>query len=162
MELPAKRGPGHYRVAIVCLGNICRSPMAQVVLTDRLDKAGLTGEVVVDSSGTGDWHVGGPMDERAAATLFLNGYDGSAHRAAQYTAERTGEHDLVLAMDAANFADLLALGVGDRLRMFRDFDPDGPGDVPDPYYGGADGFERVLGMVERTADALATSLEHRS
>jgi protein-tyrosine phosphatase len=161
MELPGQRGPGPYRIAVVCLGNICRSPIAQVVLADHLERAGCSDQVRVDSAGTGGWHVGGPMDSRAAATLTAQGYDASRHRAAQFTSARADDHDLVLAMDAANFAELRDLGVGDRLRMFRDFDPEGPGDVPDPYFGGDDGFRTVLEMVERTSDALVTALKGR-
>jgi protein-tyrosine phosphatase len=161
MDLPVQRSSGPYRIAVVCLGNICRSPMAQVVLADHLDRAGLSDKVTVASAGTGDWHVGGSMDTRAAATLSGYGYDASRHRAAQFTREHAGDHDLVLAMDAVNYADLSDLGVGDRLRMFRDFDPEGPGDVPDPYYGGDAGFRKVLDMVERTADALVTGLKGR-
>jgi protein-tyrosine phosphatase len=127
--------------------------MAHVVLEDRLDGAGLADVVQVTSSGTGDWHVGHPMDRRAAATLTAAGYDATRHRARQYDATSAGGLDLVLAMDRANLADLG--GVSDRVRLFRDFDPVEPGgDVPDPYYGGHAGFEEVLTMVERTADSL--------
>ena len=105
------------------------------------------------SSGTGVWHVGNPMDRRAAATLTAVGYDASRHRARQYDAATTDRLDLVLAMDRDNLADLG--GVSDRVRLFRDFDPVGTGgDVPDPYYGGDAGFEEVLTMVERTSGAL--------
>ena len=88
--LPAPRTPGRYAVAMVCLGNICRSPMADVVLSQRVDDAGLAGRVTVTSCGTGDWHVGRPMDERAAATLRANDYDPSAHRAQQFVAVVAG------------------------------------------------------------------------
>lgn len=141
------------RVAVVCLGNICRSPMAEVVLRDRLEAAGRT-DVEVSSAGTGDWHLGERMDRRAAAALTAHGYDPSRHRAQQYDA--AGRFDLVLAMDAANLRDLG--GRSERVRLFRDFDPQGPGDVPDPYFGGDDGFDEVLAMVERTADVLAKEL----
>jgi protein-tyrosine phosphatase len=141
----------------VCLGNICRSPTAHVVLEQRLAEAGLDDRVVVHSSGTGDWHVGDPMDRRAAATLVEAGYDPSRHRARQYDASWASEHDLVLAMDADNLADLGGRSV--RVGLFRDLDPVDPGgDVPDPYYGGPDGFAIVLEMVERTSDALVAAL----
>ncbi len=144
-------------MALVCLGNICRSPMAHVVLEERLAAAGLDDRVVVHSSGTGGWHVGGPMDDRAAATLTEAGYDPSRHRARQYDDSWLGSHDLVLAMDVDNLADLG--GRSERVGMFRDHDPVDPGaDVPDPYYGGRDGFAVVLTMVERTVDALVTEL----
>jgi protein-tyrosine phosphatase len=155
--LPPPRVPGRYAIALVCLGNICRSPTAQVVLEARLAAAGLDDRVSVRSSGTGDWHVGGPMDSRAAATLEHAGYDASRHRARQYDDSWATEDDLVLAMDHDNLADLG--GRTDRIALFRDFDPAGAGeDVPDPYYGGADGFRDVLRIVERTSDALVAAL----
>jgi low molecular weight protein-tyrosine phosphatase len=156
--LPPARRPGGYRVALVCLGNICRSPMAHVVLEERLAEAGLDDRVEVTSSGTGGWHVGDPMDRRAAATLTAAGYDASRHRARQWAGN---DADLVLAMDSVNLADIG--GRTDRVMLFRDFDPVVPGgDVPDPYYGGDSGFEEVLAMVERTAAALVAALEQQA
>ncbi len=152
-------------MAVVCLGNICRSPMADVVLTEKLAAAGLDRLVDVVSAGTGDWHVGHPMDRRAAALLTSHGYDASRHRASTFETGWFDTLDLVLAMDGNNLTDLEGMRSADddvdRLRMFRDFDPratDGDRDVPDPYYGGDDGFEAVLAMVERTADALVGAL----
>ena len=156
-ELPPPRRPGEYHLALVCLGNICRSPMAHVVLEARLADAGLGDRVTVTSSGTGGWHVGDPMDSRAAATLTAAGYDASRHRARQFEPAWHGELDLVLAMDEQNLADLG--GRAERVGLFRDFDPREPGgEVPDPYYGGPDGFEEVLEMVERTAASLVDRL----
>jgi len=151
----------------VCLGNICRSPTADVVLTQRVDDAGLAGRVTVSSCGTGDWHIGRQMDERAAATLRANDYDPSAHRAQQFSPSWLGTNDLVLAMDAGNLADVrrVTLPSGgevdpQRVRLFGDFDPVDPGgEVPDPYYGGPQGFEEVLAMVERTCAVLVAALE---
>ncbi len=158
--IPAPRDPGRYRVALVCLGNICRSPMAHVVLESRLDDAGLGDLVEVTSSGTGGWHVGNPMDPRAAATLAQAGYDATRHRARQYDASWAERNDLVLAMDHDNLDNLEDLGgVSPRVMLFRAFDPVDPGgDVPDPYYGGDAGFEEVLSMVERTSDHLVAAL----
>ena len=151
MLLPPARRPGEYRIALVCLGNICRSPMAHVVLEARLADAGLDDRVSVTSSGTGDWHVGHPMDRRAAATLTTAGYDATRHRARQWAGN--DDADLVLAMDAQNLADIG--GPSDRVMAFRTFDPAEPGgDVPDPYYGGDAGFEEVLSMVDRTSASL--------
>jgi protein-tyrosine phosphatase len=150
-----------YRIAVVCLGNICRSPIADVVLRSKLAGAGLAHRASVASFGTGGWHRGEPMDQRAAATLRQAGYDGSSHRARQITASHLADFDLVLAMDSDNLADLLGLGRPGMatIALFRDFDPQNPGaDVPDPYYGGLDGFEEVLRMVERTADVLVARL----
>lgn len=163
MDLPPPRRPdAPYSVALVCLGNICRSPMAHVVLQDRVEAAGLAPRVLLRSAGTAGWHVGRPMDRRAAATLTAAGYDASRHRAHQLSADDAQDSDLVLAMDSSNLADLAALApdgeTRSRLRRFRDFDPEGPGDVPDPYYGDESGFDEVLAMVERTADALVRRL----
>ncbi|GAB3792690.1 low molecular weight protein-tyrosine-phosphatase [Nocardioides ungokensis] len=155
--LPAPRTSSRYAVALVCLGNICRSPMADVVLSARVEEAGLADRVSIASSGTGDWHVGQPMDRRAAATLTAAGYDASRHRAQQYAPTWRDEFDLVLAMDGQNLVDIG--GADHRVRLFRDFDPLEPGgEVPDPYYGGDAGFEEVLTMVERTAATIVAQL----
>lgn len=148
---------------MVCLGNICRSPMADVVLTQRVDEVGLAGRVTVNSCGTGDWHVGNPMDERAAATLRAHDYDASLHRARQFAPAWVLDHDLVLCMDESNLRDVRRVSPDaepDRVRLFRDFDPVEPGsEVPDPYYGGEQGFEEVLAMVERSCNALVAALQ---
>ena len=153
------------RVEVTRLGNICRSPMAHVVLEQRLADAGLADDVVVTSSGTGGWHEGEPMDERAATALSAAGYDPTRHRARTFTTDTYAEADLMLAMDARNHADMteLAPTVADaeRVRMFRSFDPEAaPGDdeVEDPWYGGAEGFQQVLAMVERTSDAVVAAV----
>ena len=167
-ELPPPHDLGDYRVGVVCLGNICRSPMAEVVLTERLAELGLDDRVVVDSCGLGGWHAGNPMDRRAASSLAAAGYDASQHRARQITAgwvdpaHPTDGHDLLLAMDSTHLDELLDSGADPaRVRMFRDFDPIDPGaDVPDPYYGGDDGFEEVLAMIERSSETLAALLAH--
>lgn len=164
-QVPEPRTPGRYRIALICLGNICRSPMADVVLQARVNEAGLGATVEVISAGTGDWHVGEPMDRRAAALLTEEGYDAERHRAQQVDATWLGVQDLLLAMDGANLEDLQALDAsgaavaGGRVRLFRDFDPVRPGsDVPDPYYGGESGFRDVLEMVERTATVLMAAI----
>lgn len=156
--LPEPRNPGNYRIGVVCLGNICRSPTAQVVLESLLDKAGLDGAVEVASCGTGTWHLGEAMDDRAAATLTAAGYDASAHRARKFDDGWLDDHDLVLAMDRQNLADIG--GRTARVALFRDFDPvDTGADVPDPYYGGLGGYEEVLRMVERTGTAIVAALQ---
>ncbi len=159
MRLPAARTPGRYAVGLVCLGNICRSPIADVVLTDAVAAAGLADRVDVASCGTGDWHVGQPMDPRAAATLTAAGLDPARHRARHLDAAWF-EHDVLLVMDHANHHDVLAAGADpDRVLMLRAFDPLDPGaPVPDPYYGGADGFEEVLEMVRRSCRTLVGDL----
>lgn len=158
--LPPARNPGAYAVALICLGNICRSPMADVVLSQRVADAGLGDRVTVASCGTADWHAGKPMDPRAAATLTGAGYDATRHRAQQLAASWHERFDLLLAMDAANLDDVRGSTTSpDRVMLFRSFDPvDTGGEVPDPYYGGDSGFEEVLTMVERTSDALMVEL----
>ena len=160
MNVPEPRTPGRYRVAVVCLGNICRSPMAHVVLEDRFAAAGLGDVVQVRSGGTADWHTGKPMDPRSAATLSGIGLDPTRHTASHYRDDWRESEDLVLVMDRSNLADVG--GRSERLGLFRDFDPVGTGgEVPDPYYGGDEGFQEVLAMVERTADRLVELVAER-
>jgi protein-tyrosine phosphatase len=180
---PAPRHPfGPYRVSLVCLGNICRSPTAEVVLREELARAGLSGRVEVDSSGTGDWHLGGPMDPRARAELAARGYDGSGHRARQFDRASFRRYDLVVAMDRQNLADLRRMApdretARDRIRLLRSFDPATAaaaagaaggageaggdpydGDVPDPYHGGAEEYALAFDLVQAAASALAAQL----
>ncbi len=161
MTLPTPTGTP-YRIAFVCLGNICRSPMADVILRDLLQTTRLSTRVEVTSSGTGDWHLGQPMDPRAAAQLQAAGYDPSSHRARQFDASWLGR-DLVLAMDAKNLRDITdGRGANDRVRMFRSFDPLADPtdlDLPDPYTGGEESFLEVIGIVERSCRQLLTELE---
>jgi protein-tyrosine phosphatase len=158
-------GRATYRVGLICLGNICRSPMAEVVLAAKLADAGLDDRVEVASSGTGDWHMDDPMDRRAMAHLAAEGYDGSAHRAQRFDVSWFDEYDLLLVMDDANADSVLSLARDDadrsRVRRFRDFDPLATDDdrvVPDPFYGEADGFADVFAIVSRTSDALVKTL----
>jgi protein-tyrosine phosphatase len=160
---PPRDASGPYRACFVCLGNICRSPMAEVVLRAQLVEAGLDGRVVVDSAGTGDWHVGQRMNLRASTQLERRGYDGSAHRARQFDVSWLAERDLILAMDASNLANLRRLAGEDtdyRIRLFGDVAGMDGADVPDPYNGNPVEFARVLNMLEsgmaRLVDQLRT------
>lgn len=165
--------PEIFRITTICLGNICRSPMAEVVLRDRIQRAGLADAVVVDSAGTGDWHIGYPADPRASATLDASQYERTEHRARQINEQWIADIDLALVMDSANFLDVTSIvnrsGAVTDLRMFRSFDPmlahfvpPNPDlDVPDPYYGGDDGFVEVLQMIERASDGLVADLQLR-
>jgi protein-tyrosine phosphatase len=163
--LPPPRRPGSpYTVCLVCLGNICRSPMAEVALRAELAEAGLDGAVTVDSAGTGDWHIGHPMDRRARAELAARGYDGSAHRARQIDPSWLPERDLFLAMDRRNLADLRRMagqaGVpAERVRLFGEASGLGPDqDIPDPYGGGADDFAAALDLIHTGARQLSQQL----
>ncbi|MGD0608556.1 MAG: low molecular weight protein-tyrosine-phosphatase [Streptosporangiaceae bacterium] len=163
--LPPAREPGApYLVCLVCLGNICRSPMAETVLCAAIQAAGLDGAVIVDSAGTGDWHIGEPMNSAARAALTSRGYDGSAHRARQIERSWLPGRDLFLAMDARNLADLRRMaGAGDRdrIRLFGEVggltDVDGA-EIPDPYGGSAADFGYVLDLLGRAAPVIAGRL----
>ena len=139
--------------------------MAHVVLEERLVAVGLDDRVEVVSSGTGGWHDGEPMDPRAAAVLRDAGYDPSRHRARRFDHNWFTKNDLLLAMDASNHADMSeqapSVAQLDQVHMFREFDPEvteGDDEIPDPWYGGDDGFRRVLTMIERTTDGLVDRL----
>ena len=135
-------------VVFVCTGNICRSPIAEKVFVHELEQAGLADAVHVSSAGTGNWHVGSPADERAAAVLRAGGYD-VAHIARQVDAEQLGA-DLIVALDRSHQRALRSLvPEPDRVQLLRSFDPDAPSgaEVPDPYYGDDDGFATVLEMI---------------
>ena len=161
-----------YRITVVCLGNICRSPIGEVVLRHRVEQAGLDGLVSVDSAGTGDWHIGHDADPRAVATLTDAGY-AIDHVARQITHDWFDRIDLALAMDVSNYENLAALmarvDASTELRMLRSFDPALAGVaepdeslvVPDPYYGGDEDFVAVLRMIERAADGLVAQLPAR-
>ncbi len=150
-----------YRIITVCLGNICRSPMAEAVIRRALRDAGLDGRAAVDSAGTAGYHVGADADPRARAALSTHGL-ALDHRARRFDPAWLTERDLVLAMDADNLDDLLHLaeraGLQDtgHIRLVRSFDPDAGSraEVPDPYYGGPEGFDLVLTMLERAADGV--------
>ncbi len=143
-------------ICFVCSGNICRSPSAAVVFTAHLERAGLADRVRVTSAGIGPWHAGEPMDRRARDALAGRGYP-TGHTAAQVGAAHL-DADLLVAMDDTHRTDLLAL-VDDpeRVVMLRSFDPaarDGDLDVPDPYYGGPEGFEEMLALIEAATPGL--------
>jgi len=154
------------RVLFVCLGNICRSPLAEGVFRDKVREAGLEDAFEIDSAGTGAWHVGNPPDRRMMATARRHGVDISAQRARKFVRTDLSRFNHILAMDKSNLHDILHMDSGDdfgqRVTLFRQWDPE-PGDyeVPDPYYGGDAGFENVYEIVDRTADALLRGLATR-
>jgi len=165
--LPPPRNPsGPYRVVCVCLGNICRSPMAEVVLRAQIAAAGLQDRVIVDSAGTGDWHVGDRMNPPARRLLERRGYDGAAHRARQVDASWLAERDLILAMDGSNLANLRALAQQDdaapdtvrRIRLFGEVAGLDGADVPDPWGGSPAEFARVLTMLETGMARIVSQL----
>jgi protein-tyrosine phosphatase len=145
-------------VLFVCLGNICRSPTAHGVFEQQVMAAGRTASITVDSAGTGSWHVGEPPDARASAVAMERGYDLSALRARQARSDDFEAFDYILAMDSDNLAGLQKLelsGFQGHLGLFLDFHPDSTlEEVPDPYYGGDEGFERVVDMIEIAGQGL--------
>lgn len=145
-------------VLFVCLGNICRSPLAEGVFRRLVAERGLSDRIRVDSAGTGGWHVGHPPDRRMQATAEARGVSLSGIEARKVRRADLTAFDYVFAMDRENLRDLRALDSGEareKIRLFRDFDPqDGGSDVPDPYYGGEEGFEVVFEIVDRTCRAI--------
>ncbi|HEX2658810.1 MAG TPA: low molecular weight protein-tyrosine-phosphatase [Polyangia bacterium] len=151
------------RVCFVCLGNICRSPTAEAVMRHLVKQAGLDGVVEVESAGTGDWHVGELRDRRSRdvgeqRAIPLSG------RARQFVASDFARFDWVLAMDGRNLNDLRAMApdqaARDRIRLLRSFDPASSpdADVPDPYFGGDDGFERVFDICVAACTGLLATI----
>ncbi|TXS93001.1 low molecular weight phosphotyrosine protein phosphatase [Parahaliea maris] len=148
-------------VLFVCLGNICRSPTAHGVFEQRVAQRGLQERIVVDSCGTGDWHIGHPPDRRAQAAALQRGYDLSHLRARQVEPADFSLFDYVLAMDESNLGDLRAMrpaSFAGHLGLFLDFADTGLREVPDPYYGGDDGFDHVLDLIEAASDGLLTDI----
>jgi len=150
------------RVLMVCLGNICRSPTAEAMLRRKLHEAGLDGRVEVDSAGTADYHVDSPPDRRAVAHGERRGLRMQQLRGRQVERADFDRFDFILAMDEDNLADLKRLrpaGSRARVALLMSFAPDvGAREVPDPYHGGADGFERVLDLTAAAADGFIASV----
>ncbi len=152
-------------VVFVCMGNICRSPTAEAVFRRYVENAGLAGHILIDSAGTHDYHIGDAPDLRAQRAAQQRGYDMSSLRGRQVGEVDFHRFDYVLAMDKANLAILqrLAPPAGDaQVRLFLEYARHhGEREVPDPYYGGPDGFERVLDMVEDASDGLLQHIRQR-
>ena len=152
-------------VLFVCLGNICRSPTAEAVFRERVIAAGLEEQILIDSAGTGDWHIGRAPDPRTREAAARRGYQMDSLRARQVGPQDFYEFDVVLAMDNANLSDLQAMQPADvtvTLGRFLDYASGAAvSEVPDPYYGGEDGFDRVLDLIEGGADGLLDALRER-
>ena len=151
------------RVLFVCLGNICRSPIAQGVFENVLRREGLEDEISVDSAGTGTWHVGEPPDQRAQRSASARGLDLSSQRARRIAPEDCENFDYVLTMDEENYRAVASLCRGSAVvRLFLDFATDSPEtEVPDPFYGGPEGFEHVLDLVEEASEGLLKDIRER-
>ncbi len=152
-------------VLFVCMGNICRSPMAEGVFRRRVEEAGLAERVHVDSAGTHAYHVGEPPDPRARETASRRGIALDALRARRVTREDLGLFDFVLAMDRDNLAilrDIADPEHHERIRLFMEFAPEMKvREVPDPYYGGQGGFDQVFDLVEAAAEGLLAEIRQR-
>nr|WP_283777727.1 low molecular weight protein-tyrosine-phosphatase [Sansalvadorimonas sp. 2012CJ34-2] len=148
---------------MVCIGNICRSPTAHGVLQQKIIDAGLGDRVFIDSAGTAAWHIGKAPDKRSVAAAKKQGYDLSALRARQVNENDFDEFSLILAMDNSNYQDLLDYcpdHLKDKIKLFLPFGHVATEqEVPDPYYGGAEGFSYVISLVEQASDNLVARIQ---
>lgn len=162
MAKPSQR----VRILFVCLGNICRSPTAEGVFRTLVESAGLSDRIEIDSAGTGHWHIGNPPDRRSQQHAVRRGYDLSGLRGRQVDVEDFARFDLLIAMDGSNQADLSRMAPDSaaraRIRLLLEF-ADGvhETEVPDPYTGGAAGFEHVLDLVENACAGLLDEARRR-
>ncbi len=156
---------GKTRVMFVCSGNICRSPMAHGLFLDRIERRGVSDRFEVESSGTSDFNIGEDMDERGRNELAKHGVTFN-HAVRTFEPWDAEDYDLILTMERSNHEKVLGMippEFRDRVRMFRDFDPEAEGEeeVPDPYFSGRNGFSEVYRITERTVDALLEKLLNR-
>jgi protein-tyrosine phosphatase len=151
------------RICFVCLGNICRSPTAEAVMRALVARDGLEERISIESAGTGDWHIGQTRDKRSRAVGEARGIPLTG-RARQFTAPDFDRHDHVIAMDRSNRDELLRMARSERDRakvsMLRAYEPGAPldADVPDPYYGGPNGFDEVFDICEAACRGLLEAL----
>lgn len=151
------------KVLFVCLGNICRSPTAHGIFAKQVLDQQLNQQIYVDSAGTGDWHVGEPPDTRAVQAAFQRGYDLSLLRARQVQASDFSEFDYIVAMDGDNMRNLLAIcpdHYHHKINLLLDFGEHDTKYVPDPYYGGREGFERVIDLIESSTEQLLIHIKN--
>lgn len=147
------------KILMVCLGNICRSPLAEGILKSKLSK----NDFIVDSAGTGGWHAGEKPDKRSIAIAKQKGLDISQQKARQFSAKDFKKFDYIYAMDMSNYKNILSLAENeaDKTKVTLILNELFPGEnveVPDPYYGGADGFENVYNMLDKACDVIAEKL----
>ncbi len=159
--MPPKSPETRTAVLFVCLGNICRSPLAEAVFAHLVRERGLEDRFEIDSAGTGAWHVGERADRRSMAVAARHGVSMEG-RARRVEPSDFGRFDLIVAMDRENLRDLERMADGHprrpKTRLLREWDSEDGDEVPDPYYGGPEGFERVYAMVRRSCEALLDHL----
>ena len=152
-------------VLFVCLGNICRSPTAHGVFATLVEKSGYSELISVDSAGTGDWHLDHAPDKRTTQVAASKGYDLSTLRARLVTSADFAQFDYIIAMDNANLKDLREMqpqGYAGHLGLFLDFsEQSAVEEVPDPYYGGEEGFEQVFDLIEEASQGLLRHIQSR-
>lgn len=151
-------------ILFVCLGNICRSPLAEGVFAAVLEERGLISRFQLDSAGTGGWHAGSAPDPRSVAIAANHGIDISRQKARKVTSDDFSRFDLILGMDYSNVEELRRIApvaARERIHLFLEFAHGNARDVPDPYYGGPDGFASVYRMIREASDRLVTRLAER-
>ncbi len=153
------------KVLFVCMGNICRSPTAEGVFANIVERQGLNDIIEIDSAGTHAYHIGNPPDPRSQECALQRGIDLSSLRARRVNKQDFNEYDYILAMDKDNYSELEEIcpdELLEKLKLFMDFAPHlSNKEVPDPYYGGSNGFERVFDMVEEAAQGLLRDIQKR-
>jgi len=148
------------KILMVCLGNICRSPLAEGILKSKLPKD----QFVVDSAGTGDWHVGQLPDKRSIAIAKKHGIDITDQRAQHFKAKHFDQFDFIYAMDLSNYKNILQLAPNEEAKVkvkliLNELFPNENIEVPDPYYGGEEGFENVYQMLDKACDVIAKKIK---
>lgn len=150
------------KVLFVCLGNICRSPLAEAIFKHKLKERGLENQIEADSCGTSNYHIGDNPDPRTIANAKKNGVT-IDHCGRQLSVNDLEDFDYILAMDSSNFSNIHRILRDEKhkpkIQMMRDYDPQGKGDVPDPYYGGEKGFQEVFDILDRTMEGFLDKLE---
>jgi protein-tyrosine phosphatase len=152
-----------YKLLFVCLGNICRSPAAENIMNHLVEQAGLTDKILCDSAGTSNYHIGAPPDRRMTAAAAMRGITIKG-KARQFKASDFEEFDLILAMDKENYFDLLAIDeqaiYRDKVKLMCDFATRHQvKEVPDPYYGGREGFEKVIDLLLDSCEGLLNHIQ---